>query len=71
MLAAVIGVLPAAFIAGRADARQSTTPAIADSPTAQTLFGDIVAQAKENPAESARIARRLLDEYGTDRKSVV
>ena len=46
-------------------AQQSTTPAIADSPTAQTLFGDIGAQAKENPAESARIARRLLDEYGS------
>ena len=44
--------------------QQSTTPSIADSPTAQTLFGDIRAQAKENPAESARIARRLLDEYG-------
>lgn len=64
LLTAVLGVLPAPFVAGRADARQSTTPAIADSPTAQTLFGDIVAQAKENPAESARIARRLLDEYG-------
>ncbi len=44
--------------------QQTTTPAIADSPTAQTLFEDIRAQARENPAESARIARRLLDEYG-------
>lgn len=45
-------------------AQQATLPAIADSPTAQTLFDDAVAQAKENPAESARLCRRLLDEYG-------
>ncbi len=46
-------------------AQQSTMPAIADSPTAQALFEEALAQAAENPAESARIARRLLDEYGT------
>lgn len=44
--------------------QQSTTPAISDSPTAQTLFDDVRSQARENPAESARLARRLLDEYG-------
>jgi outer membrane protein assembly factor BamB len=47
-----------------ASAQQATLPAIADSPTAQTLFDDAVAQSKENPAESARLCRRLLDEYG-------
>ena len=57
--------LAVALAGSAAMAQQTTTPAIADSPTAQTLFGDISAQAKENPAESARIARRLLDEYGT------
>ncbi len=44
--------------------QQTTTPAISDSPTAQTLFDDIRSQAKENPSQSARLARRLLDEYG-------
>ena len=45
-------------------ARQSVLPAIADSPTAQSLFEDALAQAKANPVEAARLARRLLDEYG-------
>jgi len=45
-------------------ARQSVLPAIADSPTAQSLFEDALAQAKGNPVEAARLARRLLDEYG-------
>ncbi|MFZ4749213.1 MAG: PQQ-binding-like beta-propeller repeat protein [Phycisphaerales bacterium] len=44
--------------------QQTTTPAISDSPTAQTLFDDVRTQSRENPAESARLARRLLDEYG-------
>ncbi|MFM1803761.1 MAG: hypothetical protein RL136_640 [Planctomycetota bacterium] len=45
-------------------AQQTVIPAISDSPTAQTLIGDLRAQAAANPAESARIARKLLDEYG-------
>ena len=57
-------LLGCAFLAAPARAQQMVTPAIADSPTAQTLIGDLRAQARENPAESARIARRLLDEYG-------
>ena len=58
--------VPAAvsIAAAQQGSQQTTTAAIADSPTAQTLIGDIRTQAKENPAESARIARRLLDEYG-------
>lgn len=52
------------FPVARSHAQQTTTAAIADSPTAQTLFGDVRAQAEANPAESARLARRLLDEYG-------
>lgn len=52
------------FPVARTQAQQMTTAAIADSPTAQTLFGDVRAQAEANPAESARLARRLLDEYG-------
>jgi len=40
-------------------------PAIADSPTAQVLFDDLGMQAPENPAAAAKLARRLLDEYGS------
>ncbi len=43
--------------------QQETTPAIADSPTAQALYEDALAQRADNPAEAARLARRLLDEY--------
>lgn len=46
-----------------AHARQDTVPAIADSPTAQALYEDALAQRADNPAEAARLARRLLDEY--------
>ncbi len=46
-----------------AHARQDTVPAIADSPTAQALYDDALAQRADNPAEAARLARRLLDEY--------
>ncbi len=46
-------------------AQQTTLPAINDSPTAQALYDEALAQAKENPDEAARLARRLLDEYGT------
>ncbi|MCE2884416.1 MAG: PQQ-binding-like beta-propeller repeat protein [Planctomycetaceae bacterium] len=52
------------LVAAPALARQSVLPAIADSPTAQSLFEDALAQAKGNPVEAARLARRLLDEYG-------
>lgn len=44
-------------------AQQETVPAIADSPTAQALYEDALAQRADNPAEAARLARRLLDEY--------
>jgi outer membrane protein assembly factor BamB len=64
------GVLVAAVAAAlatapmqRAASAQETVPAIADSPTAQTLFDDAVSQAAGNPAEAARLVRRLLDEY--------
>lgn len=64
-LAIMLVVSGAACFAGKvAEARQSTLPAIADSPTAQALFDDARAQSKDNPAEAARLARRLLDEYG-------
>ena len=46
-----------------ASAQQEVLPAIADSSTAQTLLDDLRAQAAQNPAEAARLARRLLDEY--------
>jgi outer membrane protein assembly factor BamB len=55
------------FVAGStqlAVAQQTTEAAVADSPTARALLEDLEAQAKENPNEAARIARRLLDEYG-------
>lgn len=48
----------------RANAQQTTEAAVADSPTARALLEDLNAQAKENPNEAARLARRLLDEYG-------
>lgn len=51
--------------AGSLLAQQSTMPAIVDSPTAQTLFEDLRMQAPENPVAAAKLARRLLDEYGT------
>ena len=46
-----------------ARAQQSAVPAIADSPTALALLEDARAQAADNPAEAARLVRRLLDEY--------
>jgi hypothetical protein len=49
--------------AAAAPQQQEVVPSIADSPTAQTLFDDARAQAAANPAEAARLARRLLDEY--------
>ena len=60
-LAACCTLGPAAAVA---HARQDTVPAIADSPTAQALYDDALAQRTDNPAEAARLARRLLDEYG-------
>jgi outer membrane protein assembly factor BamB len=45
-------------------AQQSAMPAIADSPTALALLEEARAQAADNPVEAARLARRLLDEYG-------
>ncbi|MFM1823117.1 MAG: hypothetical protein RI967_1383 [Planctomycetota bacterium] len=44
-------------------AQQTAVPAIADSPTALALLEDARAQAADNPAEAARLVRRLLDEY--------
>ena len=64
LAAAICAAFGVALSAPAARGQQMVTPAIADSPTAQTLMGDLQAQARENPAESARIARRLLDEYG-------
>lgn len=64
LLAGVCAAIGLGLAAPSAHAQQVVIPAIADSPTAQTLIGDLRAQARENPAESARIARRLLDEYG-------
>lgn len=66
MLSPLAAAVAAAIFlcATTASAQQTTTPAISDSPTAQTLFDDIRSQARENPGESARLARRLLDEYG-------
>ena len=64
LAAAICAAFGVALSAPTARGQQMVTPAIADSPTAQTLMGDLQAQARENPAESARIARRLLDEYG-------
>ena len=57
-------LLMACAVNSAAFAQQSTLPAINDSPTAQALYDDVLAQAKENPDEAARLARRLLDEYG-------
>jgi len=51
------------FTAPPAARAQETVPAIADSPTAQALFDDAQSQAAGNPAEAARLVRRLLDEY--------
>lgn len=50
-------------VASPAWGQQETTPAIADSPTAQALYEDALVQRTDNPAEAARLARRLLDEY--------
>ena len=48
-----------------AHARQEhVIPAVADSPTAQALVEQARAQASSNAAEAARLARRLLDEFG-------
>ncbi len=63
VLAAAIAAVLAAAPAQRCALAQETVPAIADSPTAQTLFDDARSQAAANPAEAARLARRLLDEY--------
>ena len=60
----LIAVCGGLLVETPAFARQSVLPAIADSPTAQSLFEDALAQAKGNPVEAARLARRLLDEYG-------
>lgn len=53
-----------AVTAAPAQSQQETTAAIFDSPTAQTLLEDARSQAAANPAESARLLRRLLDDYG-------
>lgn len=58
-LAAFLGALSQAALAQDTQ----SMPAIADSPTAQQLVDDARAQAAANPAESARLVRRLLDEY--------
>ncbi len=44
--------------------QESVIPAVADSPTAQSLMEQARAQGSANPAEAAHIARRLLDEFG-------
>ncbi|MSR40311.1 MAG: hypothetical protein EXS10_00185 [Phycisphaerales bacterium] len=44
--------------------QESVLPAVADSPTAQSLVEQMRAQSIVNPAEAAHIARRLLDEFG-------
>ncbi len=63
ILVAAVAVALATAPLQRAASAQETVPAIADSPTAQTLFDDAVSQAAGNPAEAARLVRRLLDEY--------
>ena len=63
ILVAAVAVALATAPLQRAASAQETVPAIADSPTAQTLFDDAVSQAVGNPAEAARLVRRLLDEY--------
>ncbi len=44
--------------------QDSVIPAVADSPTAQSLMEQARAQSVANPAEAAHLARRLLDEFG-------
>jgi outer membrane protein assembly factor BamB len=63
ILVAAVAAALAAVPMQRLASAQETVPAIADSPTAQTLFEDAVSQAAANPAEAARLVRRLLDEY--------
>ncbi|MFM7135295.1 MAG: PQQ-binding-like beta-propeller repeat protein, partial [Planctomycetota bacterium] len=65
-LAVLARALPLALAVSMAQAQsqQETTAAIFDSPTAQTLLEDARAQAAANPSESARLVRRLLDDYG-------
>lgn len=63
-VASSIAILTGLFLAvAPVGAQQATVPAIFDSPTAQTLLDDARTQASANPSESARLIRRLLDEY--------
>jgi len=50
-------------LAARGFAQDSVLPAVADSATASQWVRQMAEQARENPAESARLAQRLLDGY--------
>ncbi len=62
----VVAVLVAAhtLFDGRVEAQESAVVAVDDSPTAQQLLSQAEDQAASNPAESARLIGRVLDEFG-------
>lgn len=54
----------AAFAAGHAMAQERATVAVDDSPTAIQLLAQAADQAAANPAESARLVRQVLADFG-------
>lgn len=59
----ILSTVPTLFTAPAA-AQESAVVAVDDSPTAQQLLSQAEDQAANNPAESARLVSRVLDEFG-------
>ena len=63
LLRAGIAIVFAAFAAASSPAQESALATVGDSATAWQWFQQMEDQARENPAEAARLAQRLLDGY--------